>query len=690
MERQKVSLADCSFEILTDGGQFIGLGAVHVGDVPVRSGRLPLRPYTESYDGRALAGLRLLGIDAKPNELRLKLEASFRRLPAKVMRDHSFDPIYDTADWDAPASAGTGRMDIVIRTAAESFEGVEFAGFSYHYDYSSADVPLYWIMDYASWELGGDITGATAFSQSSCSDPVAKFAKDTAWTTEGIIHWLDSHSKVNPVMTHNLPRWASHQAFDFQFKRSATLIGVFERVELIRSLLRREAGKPELKTFDKHIFDQALHFATSPKKILLNSDPKTPTDQQNLWTWIFDAVANRARAEFGLKEEPVRQRLGMNYWFNFTYETYYKDLLPCAEAIGIKALFIDPCNKNSMTEQAPNKDWSWNMCCGHEYEPAPRLGGYPKLKELVERSGKLGIMPFSWTNNDQSYGSPICHGVATPGVLEEFDRKDFRNWFVKMEDARLRYGGAYTNAFVILNFAKKNPRSYWVKCLKKIRQETGLAGYLFDSFYNLGFMPVDYSDCTPTTMWRGTLQGFKELQDADVHFLIESFGPFGEVQHGCPASYSIDNIFACYKIGLGTGYTTIPTGQEKPQAAWWPVPQYYKILAHMANVGHTLFLAGKRLDEWFTESHKKALADYNANREFMHKRILQGSGKSVLWHDQAGTRATLWNLKAQQAALPGKVRDLTAGKDLPKSAKYRLLPCHTYSITAKKLPVKIG
>ncbi|HUT12771.1 MAG TPA: hypothetical protein VMY42_19905, partial [Thermoguttaceae bacterium] len=408
MERQKVSLADCSFEILTDGGQFIGLGAVHVGDVPVRSGRLPLRPYTESYDGRALAGLRLLGIDAKPNELRLKLEASFRRLPAKVMRDHSFDPIYDTADWDAPASAGTGRMDIVIRTAAECFEGVEFAGFSYHYDYSSADVPLYWIMDYASWELGGDITGATAFSQSSCSDPVAKFAKDTAWTTEGIIHWLDSHSKVNPVMTHNLPRWASHQAFDFQYKGHKTLVGVFERVALIRSVQQRDANRPELKTFDKHIFDQTLRHATPAKKILLNARPKRDVDQRNLWTWVIQDVHDRARAEFGLAEVPVVPWVSQNYWENFHFDSYFKDLVPAAAAIGARGIFIDNCHRNAMTENCPNPAaFHWNMCCGHEYEVAPKLGGPAKLKELVDRCRELGIEPFSWTNNDQALSSPL-------------------------------------------------------------------------------------------------------------------------------------------------------------------------------------------------------------------------------------------------------------------------------------------
>jgi hypothetical protein len=41
---------------------------------------------------------------------------------------------------------------------------------------------------------------------------------------------LVEQGNESPVMTHNLPRWASHGAFDFQFKGDRTLIGVFERV----------------------------------------------------------------------------------------------------------------------------------------------------------------------------------------------------------------------------------------------------------------------------------------------------------------------------------------------------------------------------------------------------------------------------------------------------------------------------
>jgi len=679
MQKQDVSLGNCTFEVLTDGNRFIGLGALSIGGTLVRSGRLPLTVYLQTFAGQELDHLELKKIEEKPDEVRLHTRMVFRRMPVKFMRDHSFDPIYDTEDWDADEPAGEGALDIVLRSATDSFGGVEFHGFSYHYDYKSTEVPIYWIMDKASWELDGDITGATVYNQSSCSAPVAHFDRDTEWSTEGIIHWADESAKANPVMTHNLPRWASHQAFDFQFKGDTTLVGVYERVDLIRSVLKREAGKAELKTFDKHIFDQTLEYATSPKKIMINTDAKSETQQKNLWTWIFDEVADRARAEFGLKEEPVLPKLSMNYWHKFTIDTYYKDLLPAAEAIGIKALFIDNVNKSAMTEKCPHPDWTWNMCCGHEYEPAPALGGPEKLKEFVERCNELGIMPFSWTNNDQALSSPVNR-----------QERDERGWFVKMEDTRLKYGGAYTNVMSILDFGVEAPRRYWIDCLKKTRQETGLAGYLFDSFYNLGFMPVSYSNCTPSTMWRGTLAALKELQDADVHFMIESFGPFGEPQHGCPTSYNIDNLFACYKIMMGTGYTTVPTGQDKPRRDVWPAPQYYRILAHMTKPGHSLFLDGRRIDTLFTDAHKSALADYYANRANMHRRYLQEDDQAVLWHNEDATVATLWNFSDRTVALPGNVRDVTTGEDLPKADSYALKACHTYTITGCELPTTIG
>jgi len=679
MQHLMASFGECRVEILLWDEQFLGLGAIFIGETQVRSGRLPLHPYTQTFTGHELTSLRFLGMEQGDAEVRIKLEAHFRPLPVKLLRDHSFDPIHDLGDWDVPPVSGTGRLDLVLRPADDSFEGVAFHGFSYHYEYESASVPLFYLLDFASWELDGDIAGATVISQSSCSAPVVTFAADTRWTTEGVVHWEDEHTKANPVMTHNLPRWASHQSFDFQYKGDRTLIGVFERVELIRTVIMREAGKAELKTADKHLFDQALSISTSAKKILLNDTPKREIDQQNIWTWVFDAVADRARAEFGLREEPLVPRLSQNYADNFTIDTYWKDLLPAAINLGFQALFIDNVNKNAATERCPHPDFHWNECCGHEYEPAPRLGGAKALTAFMQECTKHGIRPFSWTNNDQAHSSPIQHKEQDGSV-----------WFVRMEDTRLRYGGAYMGVFCILDFKSEAPRRYWVDCLKRIKEETGLDGYLFDSFYNLGFMPINYRDVTPTTQWRELLMAFKELQAAGISFLIESFGPFGSPQHGCPSSYAQpENIFTLYKVTGGFDYTTIPTNAVMREFGD-DAMMIYLFLAHMASPSFPLFLHGRRLDAVWTDKHKQALADYNNNREHMRKRYLQQDGLSVLWHDAAGKRATVWNFAERDVRLPGGIRDLSAGIDLPQAELYHLLPCHTYAITADVLPIVVA
>lgn len=664
-----LSLGDCEFEMLTRADEFLGLGKIRIGDTLVRSGRLPLRPYTQTFTGLELAETRLLGVDEMEEEVRLRLQVLFRPLPVKMMRDHSFDPIHDTGDWDVPVVAGAGRLDLVLTPAADRFDGTEFRGFSYHYEYEDERVPLFYLLDMASWELGGNIVGATVISQSSCSAPTVTFQPDTAWTTEGVIHWADTASAANPVMTHNLPRWASHQAFDFQYKGDKTLLGVFERVGLIRTVLCREAGKAELKTFDKYIFDESLAVRTPAKSILLNTARKTPTAQRNLWTRVFDAVHSRARAEFGLQEEPLVPKLCMNYWDNFVIDDYRKDLLPAAASLGFQALFIDNMNKSAATERCPHPDWHWNMCCGHEYEVAPRLGGPAKLRAFVEDCKALGIRPFAWTNNAQALSSPVNAA-----------ERDERGWFVRLEDTRLKYGGAYAGCLSVLDFKVDDARRYWVDSLKKIKEETGLDAYLFDSFYNLGFMPVSYRRGHPTTQWRELLAAIKELQDAGIHFMIESFGPFGSPQHGCPASYALpENVFACYKITGGFGYTTVPSGagaQTETEAQ-----RIYRFFAHMASPSFPLFHEGKRLDQLWTEDHKRALADYNRNRIHMHKRFLQEDDQSVLWHDAAGERATLWNFVERDVRLPGTVTDVTVGRELPRSDVYHLEASHTYAIT---------
>ncbi|MBA3846362.1 MAG: hypothetical protein H0X45_06940 [Planctomycetes bacterium] len=663
-----LALGTTTFDLLEADGRFLGIGRITIAGVCVRSGRLPLTVRTQSYSGLELVALRLAGVDQSPAGITLRLDCDFAPLDVKLLRDHSFDPIHDTADWDAKRIAGTGHLELVLAPAGERIGPWSFAGFSYQWRYHG-DVPLFHLIDLATWELDGDIVGASVISQSSCSTPTATFAPDTAWSTEGLLHFADAASAANPVMTHNLPRWASHQAFDFQFKGVRTLIGDFARVDLIRSLQMREPGKAELKTIDKHLFDQATSYATSPKRILLNTDAKTATDQRNCWTWWFDHAHDRARAEYGLKEEPLIPRLSHNYWNNFTIDTYYRDLVPAAAACGFRSLFVDNLNKSAQFQGSPHRDFQWNMCCGHEFEPEPALGGSAALKRFHDDCAAKGIRPFAWTNNAQALSSPVNR-----------EERDSRGWFVRMEDTRLKYGGAYTSVFSILDFKNPEARGYWMDSMRKIKTETGHDAYLFDSFYNLGFMPINYAKGTPSTQWRELLGAFKQMQDAGINFMIESFGPFGQPQHGCPADYAKrENHFACYKVCGGFGYSTIPTGEAMTKVDSG-VSTLFRWLAHMASPSFSLFEDGVRIDARWTAEHRRVLDLYYDNRERMSRRFLQADDLSVVWHDRTGRRATVWNFAARDVEMQGAVSDLTRGVELPAAGSYRLDANHVYAI----------
>src|SRR5579862_7843728 len=98
MKHETVKLNKCCFEIISDGTRFVGLGSIFIGDTQVRSGRLPLVPFTQSFQGSELSELKLRGIEANNLQIRIRTEAVFKPLPVKLMRDHSFDPIHETGD----------------------------------------------------------------------------------------------------------------------------------------------------------------------------------------------------------------------------------------------------------------------------------------------------------------------------------------------------------------------------------------------------------------------------------------------------------------------------------------------------------------------------------------------------------------------------------------------------------------
>jgi len=672
-----IKFNDCTFEVLTNGDEYLGVGKVTIGNTPVRSGRLPINIFTQSFTGYGLDHTTFKGITESEDEVRINFVAYYTPLDVKLMRDHSMDPIHETMDWDKVDNSRSTDFSMVIEKGQYENENYKFKGFKYHYEFDG-DTPLFYILERSSWEIDGDILGSSIYNQSACSAPVTHIKEDTFWTTEGELFFLDEASYFNRIMTHNLPRWADHQWYDYQYKDNKTLIALFDNVDLIRTVLRREPGKAELKCFDKYIFDETNTHKTVAKSILINEDEKSVVDNQNIWTWIFDDTADKARAEYGLKEVAPIPIMGDHHWTNFTIETYYKDIIPACAGAGIKFIFAENFKMSDASE--PDKLKAGNMCTSHDYVISKYLGGKDKFKEYMDRTHELGIKTHMWTNTYVSLNADI-----------NLEQRDDSGRYMAMEDTRTKYAGAYT--MVSSNLDLKNPevREYYVNRHCDIVKETGLDGFFIDSHYNLFFMPVNYKTGHPRTSWKESLLAMKEFQDrSGGEWSIESFGPFGMNIHGHSDTYDMENIFACYTVGVGNNYATVPVpGAETDKNSGHDVHYVFYQLAYKSPISCPLFIDGVRIDDVFTDEHKLVLSKYHELVDSeMERRYIQEDNKAVLYHNATGDTTYIWNFTLREVNISGTVTDLMSGEKL-NSGFVTLKPRHIYKVENTELITKI-
>jgi hypothetical protein len=183
----------------------------------------------------------------------------------------------------------------------------------------------------------------------------------------------------------------------------------------------------------------------------------------------------------------------------------------------------------------------------------------------------------------------------------------------------------------------------------------------------------------------------KEMQDAGIEWMIESFGPFGQPCHGHPSSYNAENAFICYLVGLGNGHVTVPVPGMPPSNTFAHDPGFvFFLLAHKIPCHLPLFIDGKRIDEIYGEEHRRILREYHDCLPEMGRRYLQEDGLGVIWHAEQGTNALLWNFEDRVVSLSGNVVDVTSGESLPPSEQYPLKARHIYRIEADEAPTSMG
>jgi hypothetical protein len=209
-------------------------------------------------------------------------------------------------------------------------------------------------------------------------------------------------------------------------------------------------------------------------------------------------------------------------------------------------------------------------------------------------------------------------------------------------------------------------------------ERTGLNGFLWDSYSNLGWWQVDYSDGSMRPQFDRMATFYAEMTRRGLYVQPEAIVAFSS--HSCCGLhggnvYADDLLGYSYDTAIALHYTdhdesAIIRGQA-------PVTELFRCLAHRRAPCMNFHRVPRA--EWqpaAVAAMKEYFALYKAARGGMKCRTVLPDDAGVLWYDEDGN-TLLWTFK-EQAALGGAIDLLTgerAGELLRPWRVYRGVLC---------------
>jgi len=647
-------------------GQVQSLGAIEVCGIPLRNPATRMLPWLDTFNGDIFDHFYLREISETDAGVRIVTRTVANMdYPFRERRDCSGDLCFRETSWDA--SPREAQLCICFAPVATTIDALSFTGFKYWFEYESAELPIHRLLDRQTWEVGGNLNDITICLRNWLTAPRVRITRDEEYSTVGLDRW----AKMLPG---NLwARWSLLPAFDMQYGQAGVLLGWFDEVSLIRTVVETRCNEEALRYMDLHLFPQSGTVCTNPKTILWSPAVLDDIDALNLWTRISDCEQEKACRQFNIPpEEPPAVIFAENVWQGIRFDSSYEEMLAVAGEFAADYMFIDSIWEHEMAyhealtallppdQQADpifTKHRLISMCGTLDFNVANILGGEAGLTTLCDRARAKGIKVLSWmathmsnATNLQCSNPELGHGINSIFAARESGRHPDTGYAADCWTLNL-------NAPV---------REYLTKQLIGVCERTGLGGYLWDSVSNLGWWPVDYSDGSmrPQFDHQGRLYG--DLVRAGLYLLPEAIATFSA--HSCCGLHG-GNIYAnedlgySYKthINLWFGEEDMNTNyQNEILCGRAPIDMLFQCMAHL-RVPTFAFHRVPR-ETWNDASVaeiKRLFAVYQRVRGRMLRRIVLHDMRGVLWEN--GTDTTLFYCFKDDVIPPaGSVYDLTA------------------------------
>ncbi|MBN8523771.1 MAG: hypothetical protein J0M02_00205 [Planctomycetes bacterium] len=663
-----------TLHLQTDGENFLGIGTVeHHGRI-LRSDALPWTVYAESETGIRFADFSLLGIERDGEAQILVLHAHGSRMP----RIQEGDAMGDDRLRTRRIGSASARMRWRFRPVKQSrLHGADWDGLAWTIEIDCAGHPLHWILEEATWEIGGSAEGCTLIQRDMSSiRPEQPVTRDSAFTTTEKFQ-LGTHVGSYPMDM--MPRGAGSSHLDFQAKGDYALALFCERPSLSRSRIDKFAGEDVIHYLDRPFFPLGERVAAPERTLMVHRSGTTLARHawRNLWLDLQAVVRDRILAYYGMHAEIPEPTFSAHLWDaelkrrGSDWRLPLMDILPDAARMGWRWLYTFGVWESATSD--PQAYPGQTICCPYAFRYAQEFGGDTGMRQLCDVAHANGISVSQWFSNHLSRYAPIL--------------REHQDWVLKEPD-----GDPYDASYHILNTGRmRSPYGAELEGqVRSVQQRTGLNGAFWDSFHNLGITAVDWGapDRAPQAneIFRmlGRLQqaGYRACRPETITiFGCGQAGVFGASPDQFRRRLWSDTVENDDIFALTDSYTNFFCRNGDAAAdGQLTAERYFWMAAHRV-------LVTPSADPWADGAtsnrprlpgghHAEAFArvnhQYNAALPRMRRMRLVEGGDHVLWLDDAGRPACVWPIRDGRLRYTG--RAISALSKRPATSSDGYLP----------------
>jgi hypothetical protein len=675
------------FEFISSGDLFLGIGAIKIKNLPLRSGKMPMFAEIHTPDAIRLVNHK---IENKTiSETGIDLDFSVQKIPGDTMEWmlHTVRNRRNMSGWNRePENAPDTRLTMRIRPAERKIGDLNVTGFSYQYIYKSDSLPVYKITDRASWEIDGSATGNELWMRNGVVDSIVAFSNpgdfySTEWYMPG---------EANPNIFQFHPWQTQLQGFSFTSAKQGTLITWATEVAHIRSLFEKWRNYNEIMHFHEHCNDLGSEFTTSPVEVLWIPGELDRVGRANLYNDLREMVHEELHRQIGMKRERITTYGIIEEWEEPDFEKYTKLVLPKLLEAGVKKIFIPNQCQNDMNTWGLS-----NFCCNVDYKISDTVGE-EKLADFCKVAKAGDAKVEMWANTAISTTTErFMHPEGREkgirflpyqgSIMQAIDKAEAP--FIRNPSNAIE-ADHYSPRFCALNLRDKDIRSYWMKQWKYLHDKIGLEGIFLDSSFNMtsdkfhhmqydrskdrqrvkgnnnnfsiSYRPEHEPPASILTQYHVHLQCVVEMQQMGYEYCAEDMGVFGINRTGPDLVNRISSlpIWAdCYCDF--NEYAVKRAGYE-------PLDIFFKGLAYRMMWKLNWNLKRDRLELGIKDPRAfQMIKVYNEVTDFMiSRKILEHENGVVYTHNQC---KILWafNDFDAEAISVSQIKDILTGKEVP-------------------------